>query len=614
MDDLVRYYERELAHLREGASEFVERYPKIASRLALRGQSGSEDPHAERLFETFALLAARASKNIEDDYPEFTQALIGSLYPHYLRPFPSCSIAFFDVDSSRAAQMSTSVVIPRGTQVYSRPVRGTKVFFRTAYDVTLSPLQLSGARFHAIAQVPSTFRAPPGATAQISLTFSIQSGHASVAELQMNSVRLYTQGEPILTAALRDALSMHALCAYVEPMHSGRWIMLDRLPFSVAGMTRADSLVPYPETSNFSNLLLTEFFAYPEKFGFFDCDLRQAGRLGGRQFTLHVLLKNVLADSAEANVLQSLGAGNVLLGCTPVVNLFEASGKLGAQPTASSVAAAYPLMVDEQNAHAYEIYSVDSVTQTKETPQGDKVSAFDPLYSLQHTRRHTRDAVYWRLHRDELAARTSPGQETALSFVNGDLEVAPLPDALQCRLTCTNRDLPGHLAHGLPGGDVTMEGGTLARRISLLHRPTGSIRFQHGHHALWRLISQLSLNSVSLTGGVETIRDLLKLHDLQGTAISARQIEGVVDLTQKVVTAWIPNQPFAGMVRGVEIHLTVDPSSFAGTGVYVFGAVMDELLSLYVTTNSFTQLVLFSSRGSVELVRFPRRTGAAFLA
>ena len=159
-----------------------------------------------------------------------------------------------------------------------------------------------------------------------------------------------------------------------------------------------------------------------------------------------------------------------------------------------------------------------------------------------------------------------------------------------------------------------MEGGTLARRISLLHRPTGSIRFQHGHHALWRLISQLSLNSVSLTGGVETIRELLKLHDLQGTAISARQIEGVVDLTQKVVTAWIPNQPFAGMVRGVEIHLTVDPSSFAGTGVYVFGAVMDELLSLYVTTNSFTQLVLFTSRGSVELVRFPRRTGAAFLA
>ena len=93
MDDLVRYYERELALLRERAREFAERYPKIATRLALRGDSGSEDPHAERLFETFALLAARAAKNIEDDYPEFTKALIGTLYPHYLRPFPSCSIA-----------------------------------------------------------------------------------------------------------------------------------------------------------------------------------------------------------------------------------------------------------------------------------------------------------------------------------------------------------------------------------------------------------------------------------------------------------------------------------------------------------------------------------------
>lgn len=613
MEDLVRYYERELALLREQAREFAERYPKIATRLVLRGDSASEDPHAERLFETFALLAARAAKNIEDDYPEFTKALIGTLYPHYLRPFPSCAIACFDVDSSRAAQMSSSVTIPRGTELYSRPVRGTKVFFRTAYDVTLSPLQLTGARFHAIAQVPSLSRAPAGASAQISLTFAIQSGHASAAELQLDSVRLYTQGEPQFTAALRDALSMRALCAYVEPGQSGRWIALDRFPFAAAGMTRTDALVPYPETSDPAYLLLSEYFAYPEKFGFFDCDLRQAGRLGGRQFTLHVLLKDILADSAEARILQSLATEHVLLGCTPVVNLFETTGKLSDQASASSTEAAYPLVVDEQVAHAYEVYSVDSVTQTKQTAQGDKVAVFDPLYSLRHSLRPTRDTIYWKLHRDDLAARNSPGLEVALSFVNGDLEVAPPPNALDCKLTCSNRDLPAHLDYGLPGGDLTLEGGTLARRISLLHRPTRSIRFRHGHNALWRLISQLSLNPVLLTGGAEPIRDLLKLHDLQGSAISVRQIEGVVNLTQKVVTAWVPSQPFAGMVRGIEIHLTVDPDCFAGTGVHVFAKVMDELVSLYVTSNSFTQLVLLSSKDGEELLRCPRRTGSAFL-
>ena len=96
-------------------------------------------------------------------------------------------------------------------------------------------------------------------------------------------------------------------------------------------------------------------------------------------------------------------------------------------------------------------------------------------------------------------------------------------------------------------------------------------------------------------------------------SISVRQIEGVVDLTQKVVTAWVPSQPFAGMARGIEIHLTVDPDCFAGTGVHVFAKVMDELVSLYVTTNSFTQLVLLSSKDGEELLRCPRRTGSAFL-
>ena len=97
MQDLLPYYERELAYLRRYGREFAERYPKIAGRLQLSAE-GSQDPHVERLIEAFALLSARVSKRIEDDYPEFTDALLDVLYPHYLRPFPSCSIAHFDME------------------------------------------------------------------------------------------------------------------------------------------------------------------------------------------------------------------------------------------------------------------------------------------------------------------------------------------------------------------------------------------------------------------------------------------------------------------------------------------------------------------------------------
>ena len=92
MDQLLPYYEQELGFLRRHSREFSERYPRIAGKLLIGGEV-CEDPHIERMIESFALLNSRIAKRLDDDYPEFTEALLDVLYPHYLRPFPSCSIA-----------------------------------------------------------------------------------------------------------------------------------------------------------------------------------------------------------------------------------------------------------------------------------------------------------------------------------------------------------------------------------------------------------------------------------------------------------------------------------------------------------------------------------------
>ena len=89
-DDLLLYYERELSFLREMGAEFAEKYPKIASRLLLEPNKESEDPHVERLLEAFAFLAARVHLKLDDDFPEITEALLGIVYPHLIRPIPRC--------------------------------------------------------------------------------------------------------------------------------------------------------------------------------------------------------------------------------------------------------------------------------------------------------------------------------------------------------------------------------------------------------------------------------------------------------------------------------------------------------------------------------------------
>ncbi|WP_269503137.1 type VI secretion system baseplate subunit TssF, partial [Burkholderia sp. IMCC1007] len=58
---------------------FAQRFPKIAARLAINGER-SEDPHVERLLQSFALMAASHAIRLEDDVPAFTRDLLESLH------------------------------------------------------------------------------------------------------------------------------------------------------------------------------------------------------------------------------------------------------------------------------------------------------------------------------------------------------------------------------------------------------------------------------------------------------------------------------------------------------------------------------------------------------
>ena len=82
-NELRNYYESELTFLRQIGAEFADKYPKIASRLLLEPDR-CEDPHAERILESFALLAARVHLRIDDDFPQITEALLNIIYPALL--------------------------------------------------------------------------------------------------------------------------------------------------------------------------------------------------------------------------------------------------------------------------------------------------------------------------------------------------------------------------------------------------------------------------------------------------------------------------------------------------------------------------------------------------
>lgn len=171
MRDLLPHYEAELALLRRLCRGFAERYPGVAGSLLMTDDT-CEDPHVERLIQASALLAARISKRLDDDYSLFTESLLEMLYPHYLRSFPSCSIVHLDFGPSSVELPEIVTLVPRGTLFKSPPVQGVKCKFCSTSELIIAPITISNLQFKPIINVPTSVRLNVGATSSIEITFS----------------------------------------------------------------------------------------------------------------------------------------------------------------------------------------------------------------------------------------------------------------------------------------------------------------------------------------------------------------------------------------------------------------------------------------------------------
>ena len=129
------------------------------------------------------------------------------------------------------------------------------------------------------------------------------------------------------------------------------------------------------------------------------------------------------------------------------------------------------------------------------------------------------------------------------------------------------------------------------RRISALVNPTPLIPAPSSSVLLWRLVSLLSLNFVSLVeGGPATLQEVLQLHNLRDSPAGDKQIQAIVGLTQSPAYARISGEHGLAFARGQRIEIELDEEQFAGGGVYLFASVLERFLGVYTSLNSFNVL------------------------
>jgi type VI secretion system protein ImpG len=610
-DELLRYYHRELAFLRRLGAEFAEAHPKIAGRLRL-GPDAAEDPHVERLIEAAAFLNARVRLKLEDDFPEITDSLLGVLYPHYQRPLPGMAVAQFFLDRGQA-DLVAGYTIPRETMLESDPVDGEPCRFRTCYPVTLWPIELVGAELAGRPFAAPTTKHSSQAVAVLRLQLQCFGPQMAFSKLSLGPLRFFLQGQSQHVFPLYELLFNNVLGAALAASPTDRNpVVLDARCIRPVGFERDEGMLPWPERSLLGYRLLTEYFAFPQKFLFFDVvglDPQVLCRAGNR-VELYFFLGRTSVD-----LEQNVAAGTFQLGCAPLVNLYPQR----AEPIAlDHTQTEYRVVPDARRPLAAEVYSIDRVTAT--SPDNETLE-FQPFYSFRHATASREQKAFWHSSRrraQQCAGRPDPGGEVYVSLVDLDFETFDRGDwTLDVETTCLNRDLPHRLTWA-PGQSAfrLTQGAPVSRIACVTGRCTPTLRPPLKRGAAWRLISHLSLNHLSLADyedGADALREILKLYDFADSAETRAMIDGVAGVRSRRVVGRAPGDPHGGFCRGVQVTLQLDENCFVGSGPFLFACVLERFLGLYCSVNSFSQLIVTTKQREGEMRRWPPRAGETVL-
>jgi type VI secretion system protein ImpG len=610
-DELLSYYERELAYLRQLGADFAQKYPKVASRLLLE-PNRCEDPHVERLLEGFAFLAARLHLKLNDEFPEFTQALLNILYPHFVRPLPSMTVAQFETDVEHG-QVTTGIPVPRGSMLTTHPVGGFPCQFRTCYEQTVWPVEVASATFTSPERLDNPIKAPD---APLALRMVLRTGHnVEWARLNLDRLHFYLHGESSVVFPLYEVLLNNTLRIVVRDTAARsrvRPLTLAAGELRPMGFEESESMLPYPRRSFTGYRLLQEYFSFPEKFLFIELGGLECLRGMGvaREVEIVFLLSRPERSDWEQLLALGVSAKTLRLGCTPVVNLFE----LTADPILLAPERyEYPVVADARRRTSLEVFSIESITATKPST-GDAVT-FEPFYSYRHATSAAERPIFWHATRraSEMAFDDSTDVWLTLVDIAGKPSL-PKYDTLTPRCLCSNRDLPAKLSYGAEAGDFKMEGGLAIHRITALRKPTMPVRPPLESGMLWRLISHLSLNYLSLVEeGREALQEILRLYTPGAGLNIERQIEGISRVSGKRHFTRVVSEHGISFVRGTRVELELEEESFVGAGAYLFSSVLDRFLGLYVSLNSFSQLVVRSTQRKEPLKSWPARAGRGVL-
>ncbi|MCW2249415.1 type VI secretion system protein ImpG [Azospirillum fermentarium] len=602
-DPLLPHYLREIAYLRREGRWFAAKYPKVASRLEFSGDE-SADPHVERLIESFAYLTARLQHNLDSEFLEIPASLLGVLFPQMMAPVPSMAIAKCVVGSDGGPLGGE--VIPKGLPLYSETGEGVPCRFQTAWPLEMWPLRVTDARPASVIDydLPASDGRYAGA-----VEIRVEGSGVPVDAQGFRTLRFFIGGDRVQASQIYEMLSASLSGIALVADDPRKTVVLPADALRFVGFEDDETVLPGDGLVGVPHRLVQEYFAFPDKFFFFEISGLERRPAGGA-------LRIAFLFSHMPKRAPSVDAGTFHLGCVPVINLFRRTSEpiriTHQQPE-------YRVVADLRREATTEIHTVESIRLV--SPGRPKPEVVRPYFALNH-RAAPLDGdmggdsgnVFWMTRRLAASAPGQSGTDLLLALVDLDFHPSHVADKVAyAEVVCTNRGLAERMtANTVLKTDETVP----ASRIVLLTKPSRQLAPPSHGETLWRLVSTLTVNRLSFGNEphrLESLKEILRVYNMANTAVAEQQIEGIRSMDCHTVVRRLGRDAWRGFCRGTEVVLSFDERHYVGSSIFPFAGVLDRFFALHASMNAFTQLSIRSQQREGILREWPIRDGAGGL-
>ncbi|MDR3155501.1 MAG: type VI secretion system baseplate subunit TssF [Holosporaceae bacterium] len=563
IDILADYYQNEISYLRSAGADFATKFPKIAKRLDI-SNSESSDPHVERMMESFAFLCGKLQRQIDDQFPIIASTLLDVLYQPLILPTPSCVMANFDIDLVRA-EKDAGCTITKGTPLYSTSYSGDICTFMTAHALSLWPIEITSASIVHKEHIGSNY------TQEVNYLKIILKYYGSPPEQMPKKLRFYIKGDAILRGKLFASIFSTDANVIHQRDHNSTSLPV----ISPIGLENDESLFPYPNTVHSGFRLLHEYFFFSDKFYGFDVQLSESCDISGETYLF-------IPMSYDIGV--PVFAKNFSLFSVPIVNLFR---KISEPQRLDYKQMEYCLIPDYRRYQTHEIYSIEKIVAV-DANSNDEIYVPE-FFACGHQSMFEKHNFYWKSRRKKSKVKDAFGEDVYISFIDTNFDPQfPMDKVFYAHTLCTNRGV----AEQIPAnGSLQMELSVPASSIYCTNHPTAQRQSIQSGEIMWKLISALSLDSISFKShGLSKLKNILGVFaDISNSELST-EIDAILSIESTIKTKRINQQTWLGFVPGTDVEITFD-ASIQNLGLPL-SLIISKFLASYTSINTFTEVTV----------------------